>query len=150
VRIEKLMKPALYTVKPHDTVAHARAILEEHRVNQLPVVVNRKLVGIVTDRDLRDAPAAVEVAAQSSGAMRNVPAPPAPGQISVEAVMTTNVLTLTPADSVAEAARLMRRERVGAIPVVDRGALVGIVARSDVLDAYVALSEERRKEQGSR
>jgi acetoin utilization protein AcuB len=150
VRIEQLMKAAVHSVKPHDSVAHARAIMEEHRFNQLPVVVNRKLVGIVTDRDLRDAPAAVEVAAQSAGAARNAPAPPAPGEISVEAVMTTNVLTLTPADSVADAARLMRRERIGAVPIVDHGALVGIIARSDILDAYVALSEERRKEQGSR
>jgi acetoin utilization protein AcuB len=147
VRIEHLMKLAVHTVKPQDTVAHARAILEEHRINQLPVVVNRKLVGIATDRDLRDAPAAVGVAAQSAGAARN---PPAPEQIPVEAVMTTNVLTLTPADSVAEAARLMRRERIGAVPIVDRGALVGIIARSDILDAFVALSEERGKEQGSR
>jgi acetoin utilization protein AcuB len=147
VRIEQLMKTAVHTVKPHDSVAHARAILEEHRFNQLPVVVNRKLVGIVTDRDLRDAPAAVEVAAQSAGAARNAPAP---GEIPVEAVMTTNVLTLAPADSVADAARLMRRERIGAVPIVDRGALVGIIARSDILDAYVALSEERRKEQGAR
>jgi acetoin utilization protein AcuB len=150
VRIEKLMKPAVHTVKPQDTVAHARAILEEHRINQLPVVVNRKLVGIVTDRDLRDAPAAVEVAAQSAGAPRNLPAPPPADRIPIEAVMTTNVLTLTPADSAVDAARLMRRERIGAIPVVDRGALVGIIARSDILEAYVALSEEHRKEQGSR
>jgi acetoin utilization protein AcuB len=150
LRIEQLMKPALHTVKPHDSVAHARALLEEHRINQLPVVVNRKLVGIVTDRDLRDAPAAVDVAAQSAGGAHKVPAPPAPGQISVEAVMTTNVLTLAPADSVAEAARLMRRERIGAVPIVDRGALVGIIARSDILGAFIAFSEERGKEQGSR
>jgi acetoin utilization protein AcuB len=150
VRIEQLMKPTVQTVKPQDTVAHARAILEEHRFNQLPVVVNRKLVGIVTDRDLRDAPAAVEVAAQSAGGSHKAPPPPPPGQIPVEAVMTTNVLTLAPADSVADAARLMRRERIGAVPIVDQGALVGILARSDILDAFVALAEERRKEQGSR
>jgi acetoin utilization protein AcuB len=150
VRIEQLMKVASHTVKPHDSVAHARAILEEHRINQLPVVVNRKLVGIVTDRDLRDAPAAVEVAAQTAGGAHKAPPPPAAGQISVEAVMTTNVLTLAPADSVEDAARLMRRERIGAIPVVERGALVGIIARSDIMDAFVKLSEERRKEKASR
>jgi acetoin utilization protein AcuB len=150
VRIEQLMKPAVHTVKPHDSVAHARAILEEHRINQLPVVVNRKLVGIVTDRDLRDAPAAVEVAAETAGGSHKAPPPPPAGAIPVEAVMTTNVLALAPGDSVEEAARLMRRERIGAVPIVDRGALVGIIARSDILDAFVALSEERRKEKGSR
>ncbi len=144
------MKMAVHTVKPHDSVAHARAILAEHRINQLPVVVNRKLVGIVTDRDLRDAPAAVEVSAEAAGAAARKSPAPSPDKIAVEAVMTTNVLTLSSADRVEDAARLMRRERIGAVPIVDRGALVGIVTRSDVLDAYVALSEESRKEKGSR
>jgi CBS domain-containing protein len=49
------MKFVVHTVKPHDSVAHARALLEEHRINQLPVLFDNHLVGIVTDRDLRDA-----------------------------------------------------------------------------------------------
>jgi acetoin utilization protein AcuB len=150
LRIEQLMKLAIHSVKPHDSVAHARAILEEHRINQLPVVVNRKLVGIVTDRDLRDAPSAVEVSAEAAGALPRAAAPPLPDRISVEAVMTTNVLTLSPADSMEDAARLMRRERIGAVPIVDNGALVGILTRSDILDAFVVLTEERKKEKGAR
>jgi acetoin utilization protein AcuB len=58
--------------------------------------------------------------------------------VPVDAVMTANVLTLGPGDSMASAARLMRRERIGAIPIVDQDRLVGIVTRSDVLDAFVA------------
>ena len=54
--------------------------------------------------------------------------------------MTSTVLTLAPAASVADAARLMRRERIGAIPIVDAGRLVGILSRSDVLDAFVDVS----------
>jgi acetoin utilization protein AcuB len=53
--------------------------------------------------------------------------------------MTATVLTLTPATSVAYAARLMRQERIGAIPIVDGGRLVGILSRSDVLDAFVKM-----------
>ena len=48
------MKPALITVKPRDSARHARELMERHRINQLPVVVDDRLVGIVTDRDLRD------------------------------------------------------------------------------------------------
>lgn len=150
MRIEQLMKLDLHTVKPHDSVAHARAILEEHRINQLPVVVNRKLVGIVTDRDLRNAPAVVEVAAKAAAGPRKAPEPPDPDKISVDAVMTTNVLTLAPGDSVEDAARLMKRERIGALPIVERGALVGIIARSDILGAFIMLCEERAKERISR
>jgi len=54
--------------------------------------------------------------------------------------MTAQVLTLASDASVAEGARLMRRERVGAIPIVDAGRLVGILTRSDILDAFGAAS----------
>jgi acetoin utilization protein AcuB len=54
--------------------------------------------------------------------------------------MTSTVLTLPPAASVADAARLMRCEGIGAIPIVDGGRLVGIPSRSDVLDAFGKIS----------
>jgi len=54
-------------------------------------------------------------------------------------VMTGNVLTLAPSDTMIAAASIMRRERIGAIPIVDGTRLVGILARSDILDAMVGL-----------
>jgi acetoin utilization protein AcuB len=134
------MTAPVLTVKPRDKVAHARAILEEHRINQLPVVLKGKLVGIVTDRDLRDAARAVEVSAAAAGVERGTEKV-SPENIAVETVMTSHVLVMEPTDSIAQAATLMRRERIGAIPIVGRGRLVGILARSDVLDAFLALAE---------
>ncbi len=55
--------------------------------------------------------------------------------------MTRNVLALAPGAFVVDAARLMRRERIGAIPIVDGERLVGILTRSDVFDAYVELCQ---------
>lgn len=126
------MKFPVRTVKPLDSIRHARDVMAEHRINQLPVVVDGRLVGIVTDRDLRDAfPSVFADPARRGDAD--------PAHIRVEEVMTSNVLTLTPSDGVIAAASLMRRERVGAIPIVDGTRLVGILARSDVLDAMVGL-----------
>jgi acetoin utilization protein AcuB len=138
VLIERLMKFEVHTVKPLDTVAHARALLEEHRINQLPVVVNGRLVGIVTDRDLRDAPRAVQIASAEAGDKDT--APTTPEEIPVEAVMTTNVLTLEPKDSLTRAASLMRQERIGAIPIIENGVLRGIITRSDILNAFLKIS----------
>lgn len=135
--IERWMKLDVHTIKPLDSVAHARALLEEHRINQLPVVVRGRLVGIVTDRDLRDASRAVQVSATRAGAEEAVPSDPE--EIPVEAVMTRNVLTLTPKDTLEEAAFLMRRERIGALPIVTKRTLQGILTRSDLLDAFLAL-----------
>ena len=134
------MKHPVVGVKPHDSIAHARELMEKHRFNQLPVVVDGRLVGIVTDRDLRDAyPSVFETAADDP---RHAPAVN-PKTIKVEDVMTANVVTLGPAASVEEAARLMRRERIGAIPVVDGHRLVGMLTRSDVLDAFLTVSDPR-------
>ncbi len=137
-RIERWMTTPVITVRPRDPVAHARAILEEHRINQLPVVLNRRLAGIVTDRDLRDAPRAVEISAKVSGA-DIAPVEATPELIPVEEVMTAKVLTLAPSDTLQQAAELMRRERIGAVPIVERTRLVGILTRSDMLGAFVKL-----------
>ena len=53
--VSEWMTQPVHTVKPQDNAYHARELLEEHRINQLPVTVGAELVGIVTDRDLRDA-----------------------------------------------------------------------------------------------
>src|SRR5262249_16958860 len=68
-----------------------------------------------------------------------------PDTIMVEDAMTANVLTLDPESSVEEAARLMRAERIGAVPIVSHHRLVGIVTRSDVLEAYLTLAEAQTR-----
>lgn len=131
-RVEHWMKHPVVTVKPRDTALHARELMERHRLNQLPVLRGSELIGIVTDRDLRDAfPSAFE----PLETRRRQPAGADPAKIHVEDVMTPDVLTLRPQDPLIEAARLMRRERIGAVPVVQNGRLVGILTRSDLLAA---------------
>jgi acetoin utilization protein AcuB len=135
------MTAKVHTVKPLDSVAHARALIEEHRINQLPVVKDGALVGIVTDRDLRNA---VDAVAASANAARTVePASRTPEQIPVEIVMTHKAITLSPHSSVVAAAELMRRERIGSVPIVDGRALVGIITRSDILRAFIARENAR-------
>lgn len=130
--VEKWMKKHPHTIRPLDTIHHAREVMEQHRINQLPVVHGSELVGIVTDRDLRDAYPSV-----LADPMRK--ASPDPHEIKVESVMTTNVLTLTPEDGIIAAASMMRRERVGALPVIEGKHLVGILTRSDLLEALIAV-----------
>jgi acetoin utilization protein AcuB len=136
-KIDAWMKRRVVTVKPHDTLLAARHLLEEHRINQLPVIVDGHIVGIVTDRDLRDAfPSVLETLRRHRARAAGTD----PAAIPVEDVMTRNVVTLAPDASVADAARKMRAERIGAIPVVDHGRLVGILTRSDLLDCLVGVA----------
>jgi acetoin utilization protein AcuB len=78
-----------------------------------------RLVGIVTDRDLRSA---------------------AGGKRKITDVMTGKPFVISPMAAVDEAARLLRTYKIGAVPVVDEGKLVGILSAADVLDAFVELS----------
>jgi acetoin utilization protein AcuB len=134
MRVEEWMRHPVTSVKPLDSAAHARAIMSERRVNQLPVVAGPKIVGIVTDRDLRDAfPSLAEVA----GGRGQPPRGADPANIPVEEVMTRDPLTIEPDLPLVAAARLLRTERIGALPVVHDGRLVGILTRSDLLDAFV-------------
>jgi len=137
VRVRDWMKHPVHTVKPRDSIAHARALLEEHRINQLPVIVNGNVVGIVTDRDLRDAFPSVFDAPGFTGGPPRKPGRD-PDEVRVEEVMSAKVVTTGPDQPLEDAALLMRGERIGAIPVVEREKLVGIVTRSDVLGAFVS------------
>jgi len=140
VRVRSWMKQPVVGVKPRDSAAQARALMARHRVNQLPVFRGPQLVGIVTDRDLRDAfPSLAEAVIRSR---RRLPEGADPNAIPVEDVMTHEVLTVEPDTPLEDAARLLRRERIGALPVVSAGSVVGIVTRSDLLEALVELLAE--------
>lgn len=135
------MKHPVHVVKPLDSIQHAREIMEEHRINQLPVVANGRLLGIVSDRDLRDAFPSVFDSPAFGGPKHKHGADPS--KILVESVMSARLFTLGPKETVVAAAQLMRRERIGAVPILDAGRLAGILTRSDVLDAFVALVESK-------
>jgi len=105
-------------VAPDDTLAKARTLMDHGRFRRLPVVLGDKLVGIITDRDLR----------QHSGLLDS---------IKVNAAMTANPVTVSPRDSAEEAAELMLQHKVGGLPVVDNGKVVGIVSATDLIRALL-------------
>lgn len=132
MNVSHWMTKSVLTVKPHDTLRHARELMTKHRINQLPVVVNDKLVGIVSDRDIRDAyPSSLRL-------LRGKDIDEFADSYTVEEVMTYNVIAVTSQTSLREAAQRLRRQRFGALPVLDNGKLMGIITKSDLLDAMLA------------
>lgn len=126
------MTKSVLTIKPHNTLKQAREVMTKHRVNQLPVVVDDNVVGIVTDRDVREAyPSSMRL-------LRGKEIDDFADSYTVEEVMTFNVISISPEASLREAAQRLRKQRFGAIPVIDHGKLVGIITRSDILDAALA------------
>jgi len=102
--------------------------MAKHRVNQLPVLDNDVVVGIVTDRDLRDAyPTSMAIA--DTKKIDEFAA-----RYTVEEVMTHDVFTVEPETPLEVAVTLLRRHRIGSLPVIKDKSLVGIITRSDILD----------------
>ena len=122
---ERWMTTNVYTVVPSDTIAHARELLRQHRINQLPVVAGGTLLGIVSDRDLRD-----------SAKLNDTP---------VKTIMNHPPITLSCHSTLVNAAEVMRQQRIGAVPIVSGNSLVGIITRSDILEAFVAYACGRYK-----
>jgi acetoin utilization protein AcuB len=119
------------TVKPSDSVADAEAVLKKYHIGQAPVVDEGKVIGIITDHDLRNAATASATLMAMMGSEK-------PARLLVEAVMTRKVLTLNCQSSLLRAARLLRRKKIAALPITSGDSLVGIVTRSDILDAFIA------------
>ena len=122
------MTEGVLAVETYDSIGIARELMAKHRVNQLPVLENDVIVGIVTDRDLRDAyPTSMDI-----GDTRKIDEFAA--RYTVEEVMSHDVFTVEPDTPLHAAVALLRHHRIGALPVVKNKELVGILTRSDILD----------------
>jgi len=123
------MTREIVTLAPDETVSTALALCRERRIRHLPVLTEGRLVGIVSDRDLRSATPAFGDPERAA----------ALEQVLVEDVMANEVISALPDDPIEQAANTMRERRIGCLPVVEGGELVGIITASDVMKALVYL-----------
>ena len=125
--IREVMHPDPVTVSFDTKLSEAYKIMQERNIRHLPVIQNNKVAGVVTDRDLRLA---------TSKLTEN------PFDITVEVskIMSHPVQTVNSSDPIEMAIRTMRELKIGCLPVVDDGGLVGIVTGMDLLDALLVLT----------
>jgi acetoin utilization protein AcuB len=135
MKVVDVMSEDPLTVSPSDTIGKADELMFENRYRQLPVVKNKELIGIVTDRDIRSflsdsllySPEARETALNTN----------------VEEIMTREPVTLAPDDALEAAVELLLTEKFGGIPVVDEvEGLVGIVTYVDLLRCFLNRLQE--------
>jgi CBS domain-containing protein len=117
VPVKDAMTRKVLTVGPATSVAQAAKLMSKHGVGSVVVVKSKRPIGILTERDLL---------------MKVVSADLKPSKIRVEKIMSTPVLTVGPNVEVTEAARVMVRNKIRRLPVIDRGRLAGIVTASDI------------------
>jgi acetoin utilization protein AcuB len=129
MQIREWMSPDPVTVSPTTTVREARRLLHYYGVRHLPVVSDDRVVGMVSDRDVR-----IEDADLSRIAGVGQVATVLGSSRLVEDVMSAPPYVIAMEETVESAARLMLSRRISALPVVDReGGLVGVITTTDCL-----------------
>ena len=130
-QLSEIMNRDLVTVDKQASLRRARRILDQYRIRHLLVVEGKRLVGIVTDRDLRQA------APSSKSPLTISERQEFMDELKVLEVMSRKLITASSTTTIREAARVMVREKIGCLPVVDGNQLVGIVTQADLLEMLV-------------
>jgi acetoin utilization protein AcuB len=129
--VREVMQTKLVTVTPKTTLPEALKLTNQRHIRHLLVVDNGELEGILSDRDLKQAMASSATSLEAHELSYLL------DRLTVDEIMTRTVITIGPTFPMEEAARLMVQEKIGALPVTERGALIGIVTETDVLDLFV-------------
>jgi acetoin utilization protein AcuB len=132
MRVRELMTGGLITAGPESAVLDARSLMQKERIRHLLVTDKQgELLGIVTDRDIRlNLPS--QATSLSVWEINHLLT-----RLTLDKVMTRSVITVGPDREARDAAQLMLEHRIGALPVVESGRLVGIVTETDLLRAFV-------------
>ena len=125
--IRDLMQREVVTLWASDTLGLAEDIMQLARIRHLPVLSAGIVVGIVSQRDLYRAAVSSMLQLKRSAEREWL------ASVPVRAVMSPNVVTAAPDDSVHTAVELMLRHRIGCLPVIEHGKLVGLVSETDCL-----------------
>ena len=122
ISVRDIMSTDLVTVTPVESARQAYDLMRDHRFRHLPVVSEGRLVGILSDRDLRP-----------------VLLSPGLADAAVSELMSEDLTTITADTLVEDAASLLVVKKIGCLPVVDGDRLVGIVTETDLLAVLVEL-----------
>ena len=128
---KRMMRNPVF-VDENDSMKKAMDILKEREIRHLPVLKGGdKLVGILTETDIKQASPSPATALEIREIYYLL------DKVKVKQIMTRRVFTVSSNASIEEAALIMREKKIGCLPVVDGGRLVGILTETDILDAFL-------------
>jgi len=126
--VGRIMHTSLVTVLPETLLTKAKDIIAEKRINHLLVVdKNGELIGLLSDRDVKQswASPATTLSVHELNYLLS--------QMTVEMIMVKKIISISPGTTIERAARIMQENRIGALPVMEGGKLVGIITTNDVM-----------------
>lgn len=121
MKVKNWMITEVIVVSPQDTIERAIQLMKIHSIRHLPVVEGDKLVGLVTESDLRPYLTQDKLV------------------LPLREVMILDPITVSPETYIDEAAKLIYKYKIGGLPVVNQGKLVGIITVTDILEAFIEL-----------
>ncbi|MGG0656314.1 acetoin utilization AcuB family protein [Rummeliibacillus pycnus] len=129
--VEEIMNTNVITLQPSHTIKDAVKIMKEHKIRHLPITDNHnKLVGLITERDLKNA--------LPSSLLKNKDE--RVYEQTLETVMISQPIVGHPLDFIEEVALILYEHRIGCMPIVSGGELVGIITGTDLLYAYIEIT----------
>jgi acetoin utilization protein AcuB len=137
--VRSWMTPNPIAITLQTTLPEARRLMEEHFVRRLPVINKGRLVGIVTRGDIREAQAstATTLSVYELNYLLD--------HLTAKEFMAYEPITISADATISEAARRMQQHKIGALPVVEYGELVGIITESDLCRLLITQSEYLEK-----
>jgi len=129
------MTKEVITIDVNESMQQAIKLLKQHNIRMLPVMKNEKLVGIITDRDLKRASASDATTLDVHELLYLV------SKIKVKDIMTRDPITVPPDFTVEETAEILLKHKISGVPVVDQAAkLVGTITQTDLLGVLISLT----------
>jgi acetoin utilization protein AcuB len=122
MQVKNWMIKKVVTISKNSHVVEALSLMKKYSIRHLPVVEDKILQGLITE-----------------GNLRQIMIPSLMEEMRVDQLMIKNPVTIGPDESLEEAARLIYRYKIGALPVIEKGKLVGILTTPDILAAFIQL-----------
>jgi len=133
--VKKWMSKEVISVDPDDSMQQAVNLMKEHDIRLLPVMKGPKLVGVLSDGDLKKASAPSAVALDVQEVLYHT------YKTKIRDIMTADPVTIPVDQTVDEAAQVLLKNRIAGAPAIDhRGAVSGMITRSDIFRAFIALT----------
>lgn len=133
--VKDWMSKTVITVDVNDSMQDAMRLMKEHGISMLPATKRGKLVGVVTDRDIKRSSASDATTLEIHELLYLI------SKITVKDIMTKDPITIPFDYTVEEAAEVLLKNKISGLPVVDHeGALVGVITKGDVFRVLISLT----------
>jgi len=129
--VRNRMTTEVISLTPDQTLLKAMTLMQQKGIRRLPVVQKGKVVGMVTEYDIRKA------GASDSSTLSIFELHYLLDQVKVANFMSKKVITVSPDEPIEEAAKKIYDHKIGALPVEERGQLVGLITRNDILETFI-------------